>query len=42
LCSGCPACVLVCPVDCIYVDTDWTPTGNDLWNHVELTAADPG
>ena len=37
LCSGCPACVLVCPVDCIYVDTDWTPTGNELWNHVELT-----
>ena len=38
LCSGCPACVLVCPVDCIYVDTDWTPTDNELWNHVELTA----
>jgi Na+-translocating ferredoxin:NAD+ oxidoreductase subunit B len=37
LCSGCPACVLVCPVDCIYVDEDWTPTGNDMWNHIELT-----
>ncbi|TMR02609.1 4Fe-4S ferredoxin [Actinomadura soli] len=39
LCSGCPACVLVCPVDCIYVDEEWTPTGGDLWSHVELTAA---
>jgi electron transport complex protein RnfB len=37
LCSGCPACVMVCPVDCIYVDEDWEPTGNDMWNHVELT-----
>ncbi|MFI6542797.1 4Fe-4S dicluster-binding protein [Streptomyces prunicolor] len=40
LCSGCPACVLVCPVDCIYVDEEWSPTGNDLWTHVELTAGD--
>lgn len=38
LCSGCPACVLVCPVDCIYVDEEWSPTGSDLWTHVELTA----
>jgi Na+-translocating ferredoxin:NAD+ oxidoreductase subunit B len=38
LCSGCPACVLVCPVDCIYVDEDWTPTGPDLWSYVGLTA----
>lgn len=38
LCSGCPSCVLMCPVDCIYLDEDWTPTDNDLWNHVELTA----
>lgn len=37
LCSGCPSCVLMCPVDCIYVDEDWSPTDNDLWNHVELT-----
>jgi|SRR5450755_594612 electron transport complex protein RnfB len=37
LCSGCPACVLVCPVDCIYVDADWSPTGNDMWTHIELT-----
>jgi electron transport complex protein RnfB len=37
LCSGCPACVLVCPVDCIYVDEDWSPTGAELWNHVGLT-----
>jgi electron transport complex protein RnfB len=41
LCSGCPVCVLVCPVDCIYVDEEWTPTGDELWNHVELTAG-PG
>ena len=38
LCSGCPSCVLVCPVDCIYVDEDWTPTSNELWSHIELTA----
>jgi electron transport complex protein RnfB len=41
LCSGCPACVLVCPVDCIYVDEEWAPSGDELWNHVELTAG-PG
>jgi electron transport complex protein RnfB len=41
LCSGCPACVLACPVDCIYVDEDWSPTGHDLWTHVELTAESP-
>ncbi|MET7619068.1 4Fe-4S dicluster-binding protein [Streptomyces sp. NPDC005408] len=38
LCSGCPVCVLECPVDCIYVDEDWTPTDDDMWNHIELTA----
>jgi electron transport complex protein RnfB len=38
LCSGCPACVVVCPVDCIYVDEDWEKTGNDMWNHIELTS----
>ncbi|WP_433325168.1 4Fe-4S dicluster-binding protein [Spirillospora sp. CA-294931] len=38
LCSGCPACVLACPVDCIYLDEEWTPTATALWNHVELTA----
>ncbi|MEU6731724.1 4Fe-4S dicluster domain-containing protein [Streptomyces physcomitrii] len=38
LCSGCPACVLECPVDCIYVDEDWTPTDESLWKHIELTA----
>lgn len=37
LCSGCPVCVMVCPVDCIYVDEEWSPTDNDMWNHVELT-----
>jgi electron transport complex protein RnfB len=37
LCSGCPACVVVCPTDCIYVDEEWQPTGHDLWTHVELT-----
>lgn len=35
LCSGCPVCVLVCPVDCIYVDADWTPTQNDMWNLID-------
>jgi electron transport complex protein RnfB len=29
---------MVCPVDCIYVDEEWTLTGLDMWNHVELTA----
>jgi Na+-translocating ferredoxin:NAD+ oxidoreductase subunit B len=38
LCSGCPVCVMVCPVDCIYVDEEWVATDNDMWNHVELTA----
>ncbi|MYY11120.1 4Fe-4S ferredoxin [Streptomyces sp. SID4919] len=38
LCSGCPACVLVCPVDCIYVDEEWSPTGDRMWDHIELTA----
>ena len=38
LCSGCPACVRVCPVDCIYVDEEWTPTGDQMWDHIELTA----
>lgn len=37
LCSGCPACIMACPVDCIYVDEDWAPTDSDLWNHIELT-----
>lgn len=40
LCSGCPSCVLECPVDCIYVDEDWTPTGDAMWSHIELTAGD--
>ncbi len=34
LCSGCPKCVAVCPVDCIYVDEKSEPTGDDLWNLV--------
>jgi electron transport complex protein RnfB len=39
LCSGCPACLLVCPVDCIYVaEAEWAPTTPALWNHVELSA----
>ena len=37
LCSGCPACVVACPMDCIYVDEEWTPTGHELWTHVGLT-----
>ncbi|MEU6393876.1 4Fe-4S ferredoxin [Streptomyces sp. NPDC046939] len=37
LCSGCPSCVLECPVDCIYVDEEWTPTEESVWNHIELT-----
>jgi len=38
LCSGCPMCVMVCPVDCIYMDEDWTPTGDQMWVHIDLTA----
>ncbi|WP_231335946.1 ATP-binding protein [Actinomadura graeca] len=38
LCSGCPVCVMVCPVDCIYVDEEWSPTSIEMWSHVELTA----
>lgn len=38
LCSGCPQCVLICPVDCIYFDEEWTPTDNDMWNHIDLGA----
>lgn len=38
LCSGCPSCVLVCPVDCIYVDEDWKPTDHDTWTHIEVTS----
>lgn len=38
LCSGCPTCVLVCPVDCIYVDEDWSPTDARMWDHVTLSA----
>lgn len=38
LCSGCPVCVMVCPVDCIYVDEEWSATDAEMWNHVELTA----
>ncbi len=41
LCSGCPVCVLECPVDCIYLDEDWTPTTTDMWSHIELTAKSP-
>lgn len=40
LCSGCPVCVMVCPVDCIYIDEDWSPTSNDMWTHIGLTAGD--
>jgi electron transport complex protein RnfB len=38
LCSGCPVCVMVCPVDCIYVDEEWTPTEVQMWDHIDLTA----
>jgi electron transport complex protein RnfB len=38
LCSGCPACVMVCPVDCIYVDEEWSPTGSEMWTHIGLMA----
>ncbi len=41
LCSGCPVCVMVCPVDCIYVDEQWAGTDPEMWNHIELTAAVP-
>lgn len=41
LCSGCPVCVMVCPVDCIYVDEEWTGTDPDMWNHIELTTEGP-
>ncbi len=37
LCSGCPVCVMVCPVDCIYVDEEWSPTGEDMWAHLKVT-----
>ncbi|ABP54653.1 4Fe-4S dicluster-binding protein [Salinispora tropica] len=40
LCSGCPVCVLVCPVDCIYPDPQWTPTDDKLWDHIGLTTED--
>lgn len=40
LCSGCPVCVLVCPVDCIYVDAEWTGTDDETWDHIELTIGD--
>ena len=38
LCSGCPVCTMVCPVDCIYVDEQWVPTDPQLWDHIELTS----
>lgn len=38
LCSGCPSCVVVCPVDCIYVDEEWSETGSSMWSHIELTS----
>lgn len=38
LCSGCPMCVLACPVDCIYVDEQWRLTAPETWDHVALTA----
>lgn len=37
LCSGCPVCVMACPVDCIYVDEEWVATDEAMWNHIELT-----
>jgi electron transport complex protein RnfB len=37
LCSGCPMCVMVCPVDCIYVDEEWTATEARMWDHIDLT-----
>jgi electron transport complex protein RnfB len=37
LCSGCPVCIMVCPVDCIYVDEQWTASSDEMWNHIELT-----
>jgi Na+-translocating ferredoxin:NAD+ oxidoreductase subunit B len=40
LCSGCPHCVAVCPVDCIYVDHDWQPTPPSLWAYAG-TSGDP-
>ena len=33
--NGCGKCVQACPVDCIYLDEDWTPTSPSLWRYVE-------
>lgn len=38
LCSGCPVCTMVCPVDCIYIDEEWSPTEPQLWDHIYLTS----
>jgi electron transport complex protein RnfB len=32
LCSGCLKCIDPCPVDCIYLDPDWTPAPEDWWH----------
>jgi electron transport complex protein RnfB len=37
LCSGCPVCVMVCPVDCIYVDEEWSITDSETWDHLGLS-----
>jgi electron transport complex protein RnfB len=31
LCSGCGACLPVCPVDCIHPDPDWQPAPDSWW-----------
>ncbi len=38
LCSGCPKCVAVCPVDCIYLDEDYEQTGQDMWDFVAASS----
>jgi len=42
LCSGCPVCVMVCPVDCIYVDEEWAGTDREMWNHIEIELTTEG
>ena len=39
LCSGCDKCLDPCPVDCIYPDPEWTPSGDAWWQ--EQATDDP-
>ena len=40
LCSGCNRCIGVCPVDCIYPDSDWKPAPSALWRYASV-GSDP-